>query len=305
MFPEYCALGKHKYNKESRRFGMKKGMWLLALVVSGLLMFTGTGIAGKKSALEEIYAAKTLVVSTDANYAPQSFLNDKGELEGFDVSVATEVAKRMGVKIKFITPDWDLITAGRWGKRWDISVGSMTPTVERKNALLFTLPYYSSPAQFAVHKDNKTIKTIADLAGKTIGIASETTNERYLQKDLKIEDVTIVFQDWEAGKLKTYPTDANHIEDLSLGDGLRLDAVFSSKQTISEAIRNGCGKGCPMRMIGEPPYYEPLSFALDKSRANSETLVEKLNEVIKSMNEDGTLVKLSEKYYHTNLIPKL
>ena len=283
---------------------MKKMFQIWAMISVVFLFFAGNAIAGK-SALEEIYAAKTIVVSTDANYAPQSFLNDKGELEGFDVSVAKEVAKRLGVKVKFITPDWDLITAGKWGKRWDISIGSMTPTKERKNALLFTLPYYSSPAQFAIHKDNTDIKTLADLAGKRIGIAGETTNERYLQKDLSIEDVKIVYQDWKPGKLQTYPTDANHIEDLSLGDGLRLDAIFSSKQTIAEAIRSGCGKGCPMKMIGEPPYYEPLSFALDKSRANSQTLVDKLNEVIKSMNEDGTLVKLSEKFYGTNLIPKL
>jgi len=146
---------------------------------------------------------------------------------------------------------------------------------------------------------------LSDLAGKRIGIATETTNERYLQKDLSIEDVKIVYQDWEAGDLKTYPTDANHIEDLSLGDGLRLDAVFTSRQTLAEAISSGCGKGCPMKMIGEPTYYEPLSIALDKSRANSETLVAKLNEVLKTMYEDGTLVKLSEKFYHTNLIPKL
>ncbi|MDM8537276.1 transporter substrate-binding domain-containing protein, partial [Desulfobacterales bacterium HSG17] len=210
-----------------------------------------------------------------------------------------------GVKAKFVTHDWDLITAGKWGKRWDISIGSMTPTKERKNALLFTLPYYSSPAQFAIHKDNKTIKSISDLAGKTIGIAGETTNERYLQKDLVIEDVKVVYPDWKPGKLKTYPTDANHIEDISLGDGLRLDAIFTSRQTIAEAIRAGCGKGCPLKMLGDPPYYEPLSFALDKSRLNSQTLVDKLNKIVKSMNEDGTLEKLSMKFYHTNLIPKL
>jgi len=283
---------------------MKKMFRIWAMVSLVFLFFAGNTFAAT-SALEEIYAAKTIVISTDANYAPQSYLNDKGELDGFDVSVAKEVAKRLGVKVKFITPDWDLITAGKWGKRWDISIGSMTPTKERKNALLFTLPYYSSPAQFAIHKDNTDIKTLADLAGKRIGIASETTNERYLQKDLSIEDVKIVYQDWKPGKLQTYPTDANHIEDLSLGDGLRLDAIFSSKQTIAEAIRSGCGKGCPMKMLGEPPYYEPLSFALDKSRANSQTLVDKLNEVIKSMNADGTLIKLSEKFYNTNLIPKL
>ncbi|RLB87537.1 MAG: amino acid ABC transporter substrate-binding protein [Deltaproteobacteria bacterium] len=288
----------------NRRRIMKKLFWIWAMISVVLLVFAGSSMAGK-TALEEIMGAKTIVVSTDANYAPQSFLNDKGELEGFDVSVAKEVAKRMGVNVKFITPDWDLITAGRWGKRWDISIGSMTPTKERKNALLFTLPYYSSPAQFAIHKDNTTIKTLADLAGKTIGVAGETTNERYLQKDLSIEDVKIVYQNWKPGKLKTYPTDANHIEDLSLGDGLRLDAIFTSRQTLAEAIRNGCGNGCPLKMLGEPPYYEPLSFALDKSRANSQTLVDKLNEVIKSMNDDGTLVQLSEKFYHTNLIPKL
>ncbi len=282
---------------------MRKMLWMWALIVSGLLICAGTTMAGQ-SVLEEVLAAKTIVVSSDANYAPQSYLNDKGELEGFDISVAKEVAKRLGVQVKFITPDWDLITAGKWGKRWDISIGSMTPTKERKNALLFTLPYYSSPAQFAVHKDNTTIKTLADLAGKKIGVAGETTNERYLQKDLSIEGVKIVYQDWVA-KLQTYPTDANHIEDLTLGDGLRLDAIFSSKQTIAQAIRSGCGGGCPMRMIGDSPYYEPLSFALDKSRVNSQSLVDKLNVIIKSMNEDGTLQKLSEKFYHTDLIPKL
>ncbi|MFW2365395.1 MAG: transporter substrate-binding domain-containing protein [Desulforhopalus sp.] len=283
---------------------MKKMFGLLTITLCVSLALAQNSMAGK-SALEEIMEAKTIVVSTDANYAPQSFLNDKGELEGFDVSVAKEVAKRLGVEVKFITPDWDLITAGKWGKRWDLSIGSMTPTKERKNALLFTLPYYSSPAQFAIHKDNKEIKSLSDLAGKTIGIAGETTNERYLQKDLVIEDVKVVYQDWEAGKLQTYPTDANHIEDLSLGDGLRLDAIFTSKQTLAEAIRSGCGKGCPIKMLGEPPYYEPLSFALDKSRPDSDTLVEKLNEIIKSMNDDGTLVKLSEKFYQTDLIPKL
>ncbi|MBC2704908.1 transporter substrate-binding domain-containing protein [Desulfobacula sp.] len=283
---------------------MKKRFWIGVLVTGLLFAFTGTGIAGK-SVLEEILGANTIKVSTDANYAPQSFLNDKGELEGFDISVAKEVAKRLGVKVKFITPDWDLITAGKWGKRWDVSIGSMTPTAERKNALLFTLPYYSSPAQFAIHKANTTIKTLADLTGKTIGVATETTNERYLQKNLEIEDVKIVYQDWKPGKIKTYPTDANHIEDLSLGDGARLDAIFTSRQTLAEAIRSGCGKGCPVKMLGDPTYYEPLSFALDKSRPNSQTLVDKLNKILKSMYDDGTLVKLSEKFYHTNLIPKL
>ncbi len=283
---------------------MKKSGFIVALLIGMMVCMAGTSVAGQ-TVLEEILLAGEIKVSTDANYAPQSYLNDKGELEGFDISVAKEMAERLGVKIEFITPDWDLITAGKWGKRWDVSIGSMTPTAERKQALLFTIPYYSSPAQFAIHKKNTTIKTLSDLAGKKIGIATETTNERYLQRDLKIEDVKIVYQTWKPGELKTYPTDANHIEDLSLGDGARLDAVFTSRQTLAEAIQSGCGSGCPLKMLGEPPYYEPLCFALDKSRSNSDTLLAKLNDILKEMYADGTLVKLSMRFYKTNLIPNL
>src|SRR4029079_12083254 len=79
--------------------------------------------------LAKVLAAKKLVVSTDPNYAPQSFLKPDGTFEGFDIDVATEIAKRLGVAVAFETPGWDTITAGKWGGRWDVSVGSMTITV--------------------------------------------------------------------------------------------------------------------------------------------------------------------------------
>ena len=282
---------------------MKKLLFVGLLIVS--FVFVGAGSAFAGSVLDEIMAAGVIKVSTDANYAPQSSLNDKGELEGFDISVAKEVAKRLGVKVKFVTPDWDLITAGKWGKRWDLSIGSMTPTVERMNALHFTMPYYSTPAQFAVHKDNTTIKSLKDLAGKHIGVATETTYDRYLNKDLELVGVKIEYQDWSAGKITPYPTDANAIENLALGDGVRIDALITAKPTIFEAMKSGCGGGCPLKMLGDPVFYEILSFALDKSRPNSESLLKKLNEILTSMHKDGTLVDLSMQFYGQNLIPKL
>lgn len=275
---------------------------IIGLIVGFVLAVAGSSWGG--TVLEEIMKKGEIVVSTDANYAPQSFINDEGKLEGFDISVAKEMGKRLGVKVKHVTPDWDLITAGKWGKRWDVSIGSMTPTKERMQALHFTIPYYSTPAQFAVHK-NSTITKIKDLAGKHIGVATETTYDRYLNRDLALVDVKIEYQNWKARKLTTYPTDANAIEDLALGDGVRVDAILSAKPTIFEAIKSGCGGGCSLKMLGEPVYYEPLSFALDKSRKNSESLLAKLNEVIQSMYDDGTLVKLSNKFYGTDLIPKL
>ena len=87
-----------------------------------------TAVPAAKDLLDEVKEAGNLLVSTDPNYAPQSFLNDSGELDGFDVDVAKEVAKRLGVEVEFVTPDWDMITGGNWGGRWDLSIGSMTPT---------------------------------------------------------------------------------------------------------------------------------------------------------------------------------
>ncbi len=56
--------------------------------------------------------------------------------------MAEEIAKRLGVEVEWITPSWDVITAGNWNGRWDLSVGSMTPTPERQKVLHFSPPYY-------------------------------------------------------------------------------------------------------------------------------------------------------------------
>ena len=109
------------------------------------------------------------MVSTDPAYPPQSSLNERrGEYEGFDIDVATEIAKRLGVDIAWETPAWDVITAGSWNGRWDMSVGSMTPTNDRQEVLDFTEPYYFTPAVVVVHDDNTTINDLTtDLDGKT------------------------------------------------------------------------------------------------------------------------------------------
>jgi peptide/nickel transport system substrate-binding protein len=248
-----------------------------------------------KDLLDIILEKGVMVGATDPNYAPQSFLNEAGEMDGFDIDVYKEVAKRLGVEVEFVTPDWDLITAGNWGGRWDISIGSMTPTEERGKVLWFTDPYYYTPAGFAVHKDNTTIKTVDDLAGKRIGCCDECTYERFLEKDLviPIPGYEVEYVPWEPGELRTYPTDANAIEDLKLGDGVRLDAVMSAVPTLEHAIE----EGIPIKLVGDPVFYEPLSFALDKARGPSEKFLAKLNEIIADMHADGTLTKFSMKWY--------
>ncbi len=247
--------------------------------------------------LDQVTKAGKLLVSTDPNYAPQSFLNDKGELDGFDVAVAKEVGKRLGVEVEFVTPDWDMITGGNWGSRWDLSIGSMTPTEDRAQVLWFTDPYYYTPASFAVHKDNTTIKSPSDLTGKNVGLGTATTYELYLNGTLKIMGGEIMYDPPAGLTVKPYTTDAEAIQDLALGDGTRLDAVMSAQPTIQSAIASGV----PLKYVGTPAFYEPLAFALDKSRGASDQMLAKLNETIKAMHEDGTLTALSEQFYGIDL----
>ena len=76
-----------------------------------------------------------LRISTDADYEPQSFREPDGSWVGFDIDVGTEIAERLGVEAEFQHQDWDIITAGSWSERWDISVGSMTITTPTQGAL--------------------------------------------------------------------------------------------------------------------------------------------------------------------------
>ena len=272
----------------------------LALALGLVVVACGSGNGGADDLLASIEDKGTLTVSTDPAYPPQSELNkDTGKYEGFDIDVATEIAKRLGVEIAWQAPAWETIISGSWNGRWDASVGSMTITPERAEVLSFTPPYYYTPAAIAVHKDNTSITDASGLDGKKVGACGGCTYDLYLQNKL------VISQD-ETGKavkipsvvkdptLVTSDTDSTSLQDLALGDGRRLDAVVSAGPTIQAAIDSGA----PLKIVGEPLYYEPLSVAIDKSsQLDSTSLVDRISEIVAEMHKDGTLSELSKKWY--------
>jgi polar amino acid transport system substrate-binding protein len=259
-----------------------------------------SGGGGGGDLLQEIKDRGTIRVSTDPAYPPQSFLNDQGEYEGFDIDVTEEIAKRMGVEVEWMAPSWEVITSGSWNGRWDLSVGSMTVTPERSKVLHFTPPYYYTPAAAAVHESNTDITNLeTDLDGKRIGVCAACTYEFYLDRSLNIPgDYEFVVDD---PQIQTYDTDSSAIQDLALGDGARLDAAMSSLTTLQEAVDSGT----PIKIVGDPLYYEPLAAAIDKEApADPQPLVDEVSKHIKEMHEDGTLTELSKKWYGTDLTKK-
>jgi polar amino acid transport system substrate-binding protein len=245
--------------------------------------------------LAEICDRGVLRVSTDPAYPPQSkYIPKEDTYEGFDIDVATEIANRLGVDIAWETPTWDVITAGGWNGRWDMSVGSMTPTDDRQQVLHFTEPYYFTPAVALVHEDNNTITDVTtDLDGKTIGVCAGCTYEQYLDGTLSMQGFTFDFVVDDA-TIKGYDTDTTALQDLALGDGDRLDAAMTSA-TVAQGYVD---EGNPVKVVGDPLFYEPLSVAIDKSSdLDPASLVEAADQIVADMHEDGTLTGFSEQWF--------
>jgi polar amino acid transport system substrate-binding protein len=285
----------------------------LLLVFSFILSGCAKETQAPKDKLEEILARGTLIVSTDPAYPPQSELvegatpvaNTKctgdqktaSEMQGFDIDVAIAIADKLGVEACFLTVDWSLITAGNWANRWDISIGSMTITPERMEKLYFTQPYYTTPAAFFVHKDNTSLTQPSDLTGKKVGACTGCTYDAYIAGTLSIPGETIDFVVNDA-VFMGYDTDLYALQDLALGDGVRLDAVLTAQPTGAGEINNGQ----PFKQLGEPVYFEYLAGAVDKaSTPDPVPFLKKVSEVIQGLNTDGTLAELSNKYYGLDL----
>jgi polar amino acid transport system substrate-binding protein len=243
--------------------------------------------------LEEVKRRGILMVSTDANYKPQSYRNADGSWVGFDIDVAREVSRRLGVKPQFSTPTYDIVTSGGWNGRWDVNIDSMAITQGRGRVLWFTQPYYFVPASFAVHRDSSA-RSINDLAGKKVGVGIATTYEDYLNGKMSMARVKAPSNTY----VVTYDTDALALQDLALGNGVRLDGVLTALPTIRSAIASGL----PLRVIEPPVYDDASAIALDrKSPAQSSPLLWAIDGIIHDMHRDGTLRRLSLKYYGIDL----
>jgi len=243
------------------------------------------------SLLGNVLAKGTIVMSTDPQYPPQSSLKSDGTYEGFDIDVGSEIAKRLGVKITFQTPDWNIITAGSWAGRWDFSVGSMTIETPRERVLAFTKPYYYTPAQMAASKASG-ITTIDGLAGKTICAGEATTYYDWLTGALDLGSYTPTVKAPAGSKATTLSTDRLCAEAWKAGRK-DFEGWLSSSTTVAQAIKDGL----PLVKVGDPVYYEPLGVAFDKSGPDPTSMVAKVNEILDAMRADGTLKGFAMKWF--------
>jgi len=261
----------------------------LALGVAAVALSTQ---AHAGATLDRVMEKKAMVVATNSGWPPQSYLDDNNEMVGFDIDVSREIAKRLGVEVSFETPDWATLTGGRWQGRYDLGVGSVTPTKSRAQVIDFVGVYYYSPYVYVVHKDN-TAKAVTDLNGKVIGVETATTSEDFINRRLEIDAPGIppIEYKLEPGEVRTFADSMLPFDDLRLGDGVRLSAVIAPEQTARNAIKNGY----PVRIIeGEYAFREPLVVIAEKADPD---WTAKVGDIIAEMKKDGTLATLTTKWY--------
>lgn len=267
----------------------------IALVVVASQWLSAPVEAG--DVLDRIKKKGAMVTATDPEWPPFSSRNDKGEFDGFDIDVAKELSRRMGVTLEYATPSWEETTAGHWNGKWDISVGSMTPTAKRAEHLTFPACYYFGMESLAVHAGNTTIKAPSDANGKRIGVLKASTYEQYLRREpfdivgmqpltYRIDDPVVV----------TYDNEEDAYDALAKGDGVELDGVVDSLLTLMTLIKDGK----PFRIVGHPLFRTPLCVAIEPGDQEFSELVK---QTVEQMRSDGTLQKLSMKWFAFDLTP--
>ncbi|QMV42426.1 amino acid ABC transporter substrate-binding protein [Cohnella cholangitidis] len=232
-----------------------------------------------QSSLDEIKASGKIKIGTEGTYAPFTYHDADGKLTGFDVEIAEEVSKRLGVEPEFLETPWDGLIAGLDAKRFDVVFNEVSITDERKQKYDFSDPYIVSKAVLLVHEDNTEITKLADLKGKK-SAQSLTSNLTAIAKENGAEIVGTDGFNQAIDLLLTKRVDA------TINDGLSYLDLKKQKPDVK------------IKVVDET---SEASHSAALIRKGNEELVKAINEALAAMKSDGTYLKISEKYFGTDV----
>ncbi|CAM4053031.1 amino acid ABC transporter substrate-binding protein [Saccharibacillus endophyticus] len=227
------------------------------------------------NSLEKIKSAGKIVIGTEGTYPPFTYHDASGELTGFDVEIAREVAKRLGVEAQFEEAPWDSLLAGIDAGRFDSVFNEVSIRDDRKEKYDFSDPYISSGAVLIVREDNTDIKSLADLKGKK-SAQSLTSNLADIARENGAEIVAIEGFQQAIDLLNSNRADATINDNLSFLD-LKKQKPDLALKVVAEA--------------------EDASQSGGVFAKNQPELVEAVNKALADMHSDGTYATISEKYF--------
>ncbi|MHC6223388.1 cystine ABC transporter substrate-binding protein [Pseudomonas sp. X10] len=251
------------------------------LLNASLALLLGTGLFSQVFAGEQLKTIQekgVINVGLEGTYPPFSFVDESGKLTGFEVELSEALAQELGVKVKLQPTPWDGILAALQSKRLDAVVNQVTISDERKKTYDFSEPYTVSGIQALVLKKNLeklNIQGAADLADKKVGVGLGTNYEQWVRQEVPKADV------------RTYNDDPAKFQDLRVG---RIDAILIDRLAALEYAK----KAQDTATAGEAFSRLESGIALRKGEPE---LLEAINKALDKLRADGTLAKLSEKYF--------
>ncbi|ALE91357.1 hypothetical protein AOC05_01655 [Arthrobacter alpinus] len=232
--------------------------------------------SGTDTSLSSVKGAGAIVFATEGTYKPFSFHEGgAGALTGYDVEVATAVAAKLGVKAKFEETQWDSIFAGLEAKRFDAVANQVTVNPDRQAKYELSTPYTVSQGVIVVKDSTNDITSFTDLKGKTTA-QSLTSNWFTLATDsgAKVEAV----EGWA--------------QAVALLKDDRVNAIVNDKLTFLDYQVTNPDSGLKVAATTKESSESAFAF-----RKGSTALTQAVNTALKDLSADGTLGKLSEKYF--------
>lgn len=263
---------------------LKKIVAAVMLVAMVALVFTGCS-QKETDQLEAIKKAGKIKIAMEGAWAPWTYHDlTTNELIGFDTEVGQNIAKYLGVEAEFYEGEWDGLFAGLEGKRYDIIINGVEVTDKREEKYDFTDAYAYIKTALIVAEDNDTIHSFEDLKGKK---TCNSTNSTYM---LLAESYGATCQGVDSLE-----------ETLNMVEAGRVDATLNA--TVSFLDYMSVHPEAKLKVVALTEEASLVSIPTRKGDASA-NLRKAINEAIDAMRKDGTLARLSEKYFGEDITTK-
>lgn len=225
-----------------------------------------------------VIAAETVRFATEATYAPFEFVGADNKIQGFDIDLANALCKQMQAECIFTNQGFDSLIPSLRFRRFNAVISGMDITPDRLKQVAFTHPYYENSAIFVAQKGKCT--DMASLAGKRVGMQNGSTHQKYLM-DKHPEIIAVPYDSYQ-----------NAILDLKNG---RLDSVFGDTAVGNEWLMKAAGLATVGEKVTDKAYFgSGLGIAV---RQNNTALLNKCNQALDKIRQDGTYQSLYQKWF--------
>ena len=240
-----------------------------------------SAVSAEDQSLKKVKDAGKLILGLDATFKPMGYTDENNEIVGFDIDVAEEVCKRLGVELVKQPINWDTLTTDLNVGKCDCVWNGLSINEERQEKMNLSEPYMKNAMVFVV-KGDSTVEKMADLKGKKISVQNGSSAQTILESCEIKDDITI----------SPIATNVEALQQLELGV---VDAVFLDEVVADYEIKNS---GKNYKKLAEGLEEEEYAIAF---RKDDQALLDAVQKTLSEMKADGKLAEISTKWFGSDI----